>query len=276
MARLAAVLGLGGLALAAAVAVSQRDRLAVAPPPGPPASERPVAAFDEPEKPAPDASNPPLIYPVRPVAPEVIAPPPIPPEMLQRIEPRSPLSEIATARPPSEGPPKETILFRPVATAGGVFTSLGHEVHLAGIVPTSADEMCISDGVSWPCGVHARTAFRNWLRGRALTCVVPPVPAGEAVTSKCLLGRYDAAAWLVSSGWVRSLPGSDYVDLEETARSERRGLFGPAPVVPLTGGISSSDGEATSAVETGSDKNAVGQRPLVSEPLPDVFGLSGG
>src|SRR5690606_16307639 len=117
---------------------------------------------------------------------------------------------IGQASDPSKGPPRPTILHRPVAVAAGMFEAQGHTVALAGIEPLDAEEECVSDGVSWPCGVHARTAFRNWLRGRALTCTVPPALGEEVVVSACTLGRHDPAEWLVSQGWVRALADGSY------------------------------------------------------------------
>lgn len=229
MRRIAALVAVGGLAAFTVAGLALRDRFVVAE-----ADDPPVAAPSE--NPPPAAAVPTRVPPVRPVAPDVVSAPPVGRDTLERAEPRKPLGEVGAARSPSEGPPAETLLFRPVATAGGAFTALGYEVRLAGIVPTDASESCTVDGVSWPCGIHARTAFRNWLRGRALTCVVPPAPPAEPVVSKCLLGRQDAAAWLVTQGWARAEAGGDYAGFEDEARAARRGLFGSAPAVPAEAG----------------------------------------
>lgn len=194
---------------------------------GPVAAEAPALREEPVSRPAPRASP-----RVRPVAPERVALPEVAPEALERIEERAPLGPIGRAQAPSEGGPKPTILHRPLAVSAGVFQSRGHTVALAGIDPPAADEECVSGGVAWLCGVHARTAFRNWLRGRALTCVVPPVPAPETVVTECMLGKQDAAAWLVAQGWARALPDGPYAQAEASARAAGRGLFGPAPTLP--------------------------------------------
>ena len=168
---------------------------------------------------------------VRPVAPDIVAVPPVETAELLRVEERQPLSDIGRAPDPRDLPPEETILHRPVATAAGAFEAQGHKVVLAGIVVTPADEMCGEGGRQWPCGIHARTAFRTWLRGRALTCTVRPVPVDEAVVSDCRLGSQSAAEWLVSQGWVRAAQVGPYAGLDATAQKERRGLFGLAPDV---------------------------------------------
>lgn len=190
-----------------------------------------VAVPQQPEAPATRTTQP-TGDRVRPVAPDVVAAPPVERETLERVEARQPLSPIGRALAPSEEPPKPTILYRPLAVAAGRFESQGHTVTIAGIEPPDAGENCVSDGVSWPCGIHARTAFRNWLRGRALTCVVPPVPGHEVVVSDCTLGKQNPAEWLVTQGWARAETDGPYAALEEAARAQRRGLFGSAPAAP--------------------------------------------
>ena len=170
---------------------------------------------------------------VRPVAPDIVAVPPVETAELLRIEERQPLSDIGRAPDPRDLPPEETILHRPVATAAGAFEAQGHKVVLDGIAVTPVEEMCGEGGRQWPCGIHARTAFRTWLRGRALTCTVRPVPVEDTVTSDCRLGTQNAAEWLVSQGWVRAAQGGPYAELGATAQKERRGLFGLAPDVSL-------------------------------------------
>ena len=171
---------------------------------------------------------------VRPVAPEKVPMLPVPSETLERVDEREPLSPMGRAHVPSEGPPKATVLHRPLVVAAGTFQSLGHVVTLAGVEPVLAGEKCVADGVEWPCGVHARTAFRNWLRGRAPNCVVPPAPSPDVVVTDCMLGKQNPGEWLVSFGWARAVADGPYVKMEEAARDQRRGIYGPAPVASGT------------------------------------------
>ncbi len=271
MRRWTAFIAFAGLAAFTLAGLALRDRFAELPPdePGQPvAGPSGTAATNA----APSVVALPVPTMVRPVAPEIVAAPPVDYGTLERVEARNPLSEIGAARSPREGPPKETILFRPLATGGGSFASLGYQVDLAGIAPTEARETCVSDGISWPCGIHARTAFRNWLRGRALSCVVPPMPTAEKIVTDCRLGKQDPAAWLVAYGWARALPDSPYVEAGDTARAERRGLFGPAPAVPdAAAAVPSATTAIVEPAPDGSDP-----APFVSEPLADGAGASGG
>lgn len=164
---------------------------------------------------------------VRPASPDLITIPVLSPQELERIEPPK---DVQVAQPgPSEQKP--TLLHRPVATSSGEFTSKDITVRLAGIVPVGPDEECEADGRKWPCGIHARTAFRNWLRGRALSCVLPAESSGTVVAG-CQLGKQNPAEWLVAQGWAHAEAGGPYAELEEEAKKQKRGIFGPAPSVP--------------------------------------------
>lgn len=206
------VIALAGLVSVAGALTLYRPFIVVDPPP--------AAALPEPEAPAPQT--------MQPVAPEIAARP-AEPEVPERAGQREPPGAAGPAQETSEAPPRRTILHQPVAVAAGLVEAQGYTIALAGIVPTDTGETCGGNGASWPCGVHARTAFRNWLRARALTCAVPREPEPETVVSDCLLGGQNPAEWLVAQGWARAAPDGPYAALEEEARANRRGLFGPAP-----------------------------------------------
>lgn len=149
---------------------------------------------------------------------------------LQRVEPREPLSQLSLALPPKPPTREEggTILYRPVATASGRFESMGRVVGVAGTEGIDPEERCTFEGTEWPCGARARTAFRYFIRGRAISCDVPP-EAGTDIVVDCWIGTQDVGAWLVANGWAHASPGGPYADAEKQAREARRGIFGPPP-----------------------------------------------
>ena len=170
---------------------------------------------------------------VRPVAPEVVAQPQVAPEELQRVEPRAALSRFGQPLPQRRR--NHGRLFRPLITEAGRVTGSGLTVTIAGIEVTPADETCVDhDGRTWSCGVRARTAFRAFVRGRALACDLPEELEEKHYTVACSLGKQDVGAWLVERGWVKALSGGPYSDAGEAARAEGRGIFGSAPVIEAT------------------------------------------
>ncbi|MCO6389850.1 thermonuclease family protein [Aliihoeflea aestuarii] len=142
----------------------------------------------------------------------------------ERIAPREPLSSLGAPEDPATRPPRETLLHRPVVIAAGAFEAQGHRVALEGIEVVSPQEACERSGRSWPCGVYARTAFRNYLRGRSISCTVPGMPGEETVVSRCMIGNADPASWLVSQGWARAVAGGPYEEQQREALDARRGI----------------------------------------------------
>ena len=169
---------------------------------------------------------------VRPVAPDVVAQPQVQADELQRVEPRDALSRFAQPLPK---PPPRNLgrVYRPYVDAAGRVAGSGVVVTLAGIEVTPADRTCTdAQGREWPCGMRARSAFRSFVRGRALACDLPPELTEKNYTVACTLGGRDVGAWLVGQGWALPGPGSDrYEKLASEAREAGRRMYGAAPPV---------------------------------------------
>jgi endonuclease YncB( thermonuclease family) len=180
--------------------------------------------------PKPVASKPEALS--RTIDPELVAPPQLPAEALERIEPRAPLSKLALATPPKPKMPDEwngTKLFQPVAPAAGLIEAKGYSVAVSGVDIVKQDETCTEGGQSWACGVRARTAFRAFLRGRAVVCTVPPEGGRDLIAAECRIGKQDVGQWLVDNGWARAAKGGPYVEAGEKALTAKKGIFGAAP-----------------------------------------------
>jgi endonuclease YncB( thermonuclease family) len=235
---------------------------------------------------APQAKQP--LAPPRPVAPSIVAIPPVDPQALERIEPRPPLSEIAQAAPPKKPPPKP-LLFQPVAEAAGIVVAGGRKITIAGIEPIPDAEMCERQGGgTWPCGRAARSAFRAFLRGRAVTCDFPEGEVPDRLSTTCRLGPRDIGAWLAENGWGRA-DGATYATQAKAAEDARRGIFGPGPSsLPALSGLdaapsadlpSGAAGPADISIlppagEPPAQSGATGEPPAqpaaTSEPLPSL------
>lgn len=241
------------------------DEIAIAP-------EDVPAATPEPEdgtasaiaiQPAPETVRQPAGH-SRAIDPEVVAPPSLGDEPLERAAPRPPLSDLSLALPPKPKAPGEwkgKPLFQPVATAAGMIEAKGHRIAISGIEITKPDETCIDPaGKSWGCGLAARTAFRAFLRGRAITCAAPAKGAPGTAVAACSVGKQDLGIWLVENGWARPTKAGPYADAGAAADKAGKGIFGAAP------DLSGLPPPPTS-VETPS-MDAV-------EPSPSILDLSG-
>ncbi|MFQ0815325.1 hypothetical protein AVM02_02165 [Brucella anthropi] len=164
---------------------------------------------------------------------------------MEREAPRPPLSDLglaSTPKPPEPPPPATAVdageqmqlLQRPVAVAAGRLESQGRTIELQGIEIVPVEQTCeTASGESWPCGMQARTAFRQWLRSRAVMCRLPENDSGAAVATECMLGNEDAAAWLVANGWAKAVPGGAYDEAGRKAVEAHLGIFGDKPDTSL-------------------------------------------
>ncbi|CDX17072.1 conserved exported hypothetical protein [Mesorhizobium sp. SOD10] len=260
------------------VAVDQIDPIADALPTGDTLSASGSGAAQEPATsaiPAPAAPQPPKpAVHSRAIDPEVVAPPELSDQELERVEPRAPLSDLALAGPPK--PPKlkmpddwnGTKLFQPVAAAAGLIEAKGYAVAVSGVDVVKADETCSDEGKNWACGARARTAFRAFLRGRAVACTVPPEGGRDTITAECHIGNQDIGQWLVENGWARAAQGGPYVEAENKARTARKGIFGPAPKLDGLPALPAASGPAPVAPDSILPADGGAVTPPTDQPAP--------
>lgn len=227
---------------------------------------------------------------IRQIAPEIVAPPKVDPDDLEREAPREPLSELGTAGPPkprlSSGSARGSSateaakpqVYRPVAAAAGRIESDGLTIILAGIDILEPDQTCRGVNGDWPCGMVARTAFRYFLRGRALDCDLPDGDLPERLTATCRLGAQDLGAWLVANGWAKVSSTGPYAEEQAQAVEKRRGIFGPrpdplppAPALANEAAPAASDGVEAPVADTSAPETA--PSAIERQPLTEPKGL---
>ena len=169
------------------------------------------------------AGSPPIMEPrrqVRDVTPkEVLQPPKLDTEVLERLPAVEP-------PPPPQKPPEPVRWKQPVIKASGILEFNGTVMELSGIRPLELDQTCQSeDGRQWPCGRFARTAFRNFVRSRTLSCrPASEIPATGTLRSRCDLGGKDLSGWLVRNGWA--LPSLKiFSEALQEAKRDKRGMW---------------------------------------------------
>ncbi len=150
-----------------------------------------IAAPEPPATPAPEAEM------VAPAVRDVTAPGMTPGPRIDRPMVRQPVPE------PPPLPPRWRRFFGVVAVDAGTLDLGPRRLKLAGIAAPAADADCTPDAApSWPCGRAALTAFRLFLRSRAIECFLPPETLDDPVVGPCRLGETDLANWLVAQGWA--------------------------------------------------------------------------
>lgn len=143
---------------------------------------------------------------------------------LERIEPRKPLSD-----PVAKPEPVPVVLRHPVALSAGLIRFGDRQLQLEGLAPQDAERTCGDGAATWPCGTVARTAFRNFLRARALLCTVPRNGWQGTVTAHCTVNNRDTALWLAENGWAEAAGGSPLAAKVDAARRSRLGFYGDDP-----------------------------------------------
>lgn len=163
-------------------------------------------------------------------APEIGSELATPEKPQQQPQAQQPGSQSQAADQAPAGERTMQLLPRVVATAAGRLESNGLSIDLDDIVIMPVSDSCTSpEGEVWPCGMQARTAFRGYLRSRAVMCDLPQDGATGMITTTCKLGEDDPAHWLVENGWARAVPGGAYADIGREAEQNHRGIFGSKP-----------------------------------------------
>ncbi|MBB4194826.1 endonuclease YncB(thermonuclease family) [Rhizobium aethiopicum] len=120
-------------------------------------------------------------------------------------------------------------LSRPLVENAGSLSFGERRLQLAGIVPTPADRICGPAGRQWPCGMMAKTALRQLLRNRSLTCDLDTAEWKGTAIAACRLGTQDLGAWLAESGWAEAEAGSPLAAVAEKAKQAQKGIYGGDP-----------------------------------------------
>lgn len=200
---------------------------------------------------------------------------------LERVEPRPPLSELGLATPVQEKPepapaPEDKaaeggLFYRPVALAAGRLAVGNRTIELNGIDIVEPDASCADiNGDVWQCGMQARTAFRLWLRGRAISCDLQGTdPQEELIRTSCTLAGTDVARWLVENGWARATFGGQYADSQTQAEKMLLGVFGRKPVTAMPEPSGAAPETMTPLFPQ--DDNAVPEEAVSAQPAaPDL------
>lgn len=120
-------------------------------------------------------------------------------------------------------------LPRPTVENAGDLSFGERKLQLAGIVSTPADRICGPAGRQWPCGMMAKTALRQLLRNRSISCDLDTAEWKGTITAACRLGTQDLGSWLAENGWAEAAAGSPLAAISETARHAGRGIYGGDP-----------------------------------------------
>ncbi len=128
------------------------------------------------------------------------------------------VERLPAKKQPSPPPrsPKPIQWSHPLVISSGVLKSGNRIIKLEGIKPLPLEGMCQDDqGNLWPCGMFARTALRQFVRGRSIACSPSQAVESTILKTRCQLAGFDISAWIVWQGWGTPKDGLFEAELAE-------------------------------------------------------------
>lgn len=121
-----------------------------------------------------------------------------------------------------------------VAGDGDSLTIRGERVRLFGIDAPEFDQSCTRGGARWACGQEAATQLAKLVTGKEVRCVPTGQDAFGRTVARCTAGSVDVNRVMVATGMAVAFRkySTDYVSSEESARSNRRGMWAGTFTLP--------------------------------------------
>jgi hypothetical protein len=103
----------------------------------------------------------------------------------------------------------------------------GKEVRLFGIDAPEFDQTCKRDGTDWSCGSAAADQLSKLVTGKQARCVQVGTDAHDRILARCEAEGVDVNRTMVALGYAVAFRrySSDYVNAEESAKVNRRGIW---------------------------------------------------
>ena len=121
-----------------------------------------------------------------------------------------------------------------VAGDGDSLTIRDQRIRLFGIDAPEFDQACSRGGAQWACGQEAATQLALLVTGKEVRCVPTGQDAFGRTVARCTAGSVDVNRVMVATGMAVAFRrySTDYVSAEESARSNRRGMWAGTFVMP--------------------------------------------
>lgn len=179
------------------------------------------------------------------------------------------VAHVKAPRKPVGPPPKELVLYHPVALDGATLSNKKRRIQLHHIQAVPLSTTCPSKtGDTWPCGIRARTALRAFIGQKRVTCADIKTEQQDKLIATCSVGKHDLATWLVKNGWAKA--GADAPKtlkmIAQKARRSEQGIW-RSKLVHL------SEGETATLVNSLQEleDNSTSSTPLVMEGEPNII-----
>ena len=134
---------------------------------------------------------------------------------------------ISCARPVSSFESDGKVVGVPIITDGDSIIIEGTRIRLHGIDAPEEKQLCIRDGVSWPCGKEATTALKKIISMNKIECLGKNKDRYKRLIAVCYFQKININAYMVKEGWALAYRrySKDYVDQEREAKDNLRGIW---------------------------------------------------
>ena len=109
------------------------------------------------------------------------------------------------------------------------------KIRLERIAAPETDQICLTaNGTRWTCGIEARDQLAAHIAGREIKCTMNGVDPERRTLATCDLAGENLNNWMVEQGWALAYvrQSFEYAHAEETAKTQKRGLWQGAFVAP--------------------------------------------
>ena len=117
---------------------------------------------------------------------------------------------------------------------GDSFTVGETRVRLFGIDAPEFNQSCKRNGQEWACGAAAAEQLSKLVTGKQVRCVSMGTDQHQRMLGRCTVGTVDVNRAMVASGHAVAFRrySTDYVLAEDSAKANRRGLWGGTFTMP--------------------------------------------
>lgn len=101
------------------------------------------------------------------------------------------------------------------------------KIRLLGMDAPELNQTCQHGGMDWPCGIQARDALTDLVKGKTVSCELNGRHSYGRPLAHCHVGATDLGAWMMEQGWAMSDPRFDqpYLPQQARAKAAKRGMW---------------------------------------------------